>query len=90
MIDLGRFNAERRKVMFRLRERIRAIGLAGDRVIPVQAIKNTLDPGCQVEAMDFPFEYSHENPFPAGQNFTGSSVDRMFDNVFKKVCRFLE
>ena len=47
--------------------RIGAVGLAGDSVVPGYAVAETLGKFCQpgrIAVLDFPFPYSHEQPFP--------------------------
>jgi len=39
--------------------------------------------------MDFPFDYSHEVPFPVGEQGISDSVDAAFSEVFSKASDFL-
>jgi hypothetical protein len=77
----------------RLADRIAAIALTGDGVIPPYEVENTLkgrnrDIPVSVQTMDFPFPYRHEDPFPA---LTGISVevDAAFNEVFERIGAFL-
>ena len=89
MIDLARFRVERRAGFYRMKDQLYAIGMVKDSVIPVSGIKSTLDPGSNFDILDFPYGYSHENPFPVIKGYMSSRVDRSFDLVFEKACRFL-
>jgi hypothetical protein len=89
MIDFSRYRHIREKVLYRLRDRLYAVALMKDKVIPAAGIINTLDTG-YVEVMDFPYNYTHENPFPVFSNHMSSEVDRSFDRVFNTACRFFE
>ncbi|MDY0098185.1 MAG: DUF6051 family protein [Bacteroidales bacterium] len=89
MIDFSRYRHLREKVLYRLRDRLYAVALMKDRVIPAAGIINTLDSG-NVEVMDFPYDYTHENPFPIFSNDMSAEVDRSFDKVFDTACRFFD
>jgi hypothetical protein len=94
MLDY-RVNRDYREQRFRdLQAQICAIALEQDTVVPAYEVVNTLqgihrDTGVPVEVMDFPFEYSHENPFPQKVSLRGQ-VDAAFASVFDRVCRFLQ
>ncbi|MFA6334374.1 MAG: DUF6051 family protein [Bacteroidales bacterium] len=72
--------------------RIRAISLKKDKVIPTNGIKSAL--GIEhyncLEELDFPFEYSHEIPFPAdGPKVEPKERIYWFEKVFSKASDFL-
>lgn len=76
-----------------LHNRLHVCALEKDEVIPAKAVKETFskamkDTNNVVEALDFPFNYSHVTPFP----YTGnqSEVNRAFDTVFNKAAEFLK
>lgn len=74
-------------------DRIKVIGLKNDRVIPSDKIVETMRGKHQniptdIEIMDFPFQYSHEIPFPIGRNNEDEIVDRAFDEVFSSTAEF--
>ncbi len=75
-------------------ERIYAIGLENDKVVPPQAIILTLK-GIQnnlpshVEILDFPYPYTHENPFPIKNKNFQNEVDHQFKIIFDKVATYL-
>lgn len=82
MIDLSRFRRFREKSISGMRDRIRSIGLTKDRVIPAHEIKKTLiATGDNVQIWDFPYQYTHENPFP----FTRSSDSDLIDGSFERM-----
>lgn len=75
-------------------ERIYAIGLVRDIVVPPQAILLTLkgyqgNLPAKVDIFDFPYPYSHENPFPLNNSNFLPQVDTGFRQVFSKVAAFL-
>jgi hypothetical protein len=43
-----------------------------------------------VEVMDFPYAYSHENPFPLMSGTDSLLVDNSFKKVFSKAAAFLQ
>lgn len=86
MIDSSSFTRWRKAGFMKLAGRIRSIGLQKDLVIPPSGIAELLNPG-QTEILDFPYAYSHENPFPLTAN--SSMVDQSFDQVFGKAAAFL-
>jgi len=94
MIDFSRFREIREKALKRLKEQIYFIGLLNDKIIPVNGITETLSPaisknGDNIQIIDFPFPYSHENPFPVFKNPSSIDVDNCFEKVFEPACRFL-
>ncbi len=88
--SMTEFREERFKKMSR---RISAIALAKDEVIPPYEVENTLkgrnrDIPINVETVDFPYSYKHEDPFPAVAGIS-SRVDECFEEVFQKIGGFL-
>ncbi|MGE5420052.1 MAG: DUF6051 family protein [Chloroflexota bacterium] len=92
MIDTGRLKIFREKIISEMRERICAITLLKDLVIPPAGIVETLDcfnTGRVVEVADFPYDYSHENPFPVfGNALISRKVDDCFERVMSKAAEF--
>ncbi len=79
----------------RLNERIKIIALKRDQVIPARFIQSTFsgirnDFRSLVDVLDFPYEYSHEVPFPILSNQDYSQVDRCFEKVFSSAVDFLK
>ena len=73
------------------KNRIRAISLKKDIVIPTQGIISSLGSGAStiLEEVDFPYSYSHENPFPNNKSAINDLVNASFNGVFYKACNFL-
>jgi len=94
MLRMDRLQAFRERSFARLGQRISAIGLARDQVIPGKSILRTLWGATNrnhipVAIMDFPYPYLHENPFPIQNTEMRSSIDGCFKNVFDQASRFL-
>jgi hypothetical protein len=96
MLRLDRFQALREFAFHRLRNQISVIGLSKDQVIPATSIFQTL---CgfgkkrhkiPMSILDFPYPYTHENPFPTGNPVLRPQVDQAFHQVFSQAARFLE
>ena len=90
MLDPFRFRQQREKLLAAIRDRIFAIPLVGDKVVPPEGVIETLGAGSHVDVMDFAYKYSHEKPFPADNNKIADKVDAAFEKVFIPACRFLE
>jgi hypothetical protein len=89
-------NTETRETAFRKHaSKMHAIGLEKDTVIPANKILTTMRGNdklipTNVDILDFPFEYSHENPFPtAGKGIDDLLVDKSFEDVFGRAGQFL-
>lgn len=86
MINATDFTHWREDAFKQIGKRIHAIGLAKDMVIPANNISEILAPE-QTEIMDFPFDYTHENPFPLKGN--PEIVNKAFDVIFEKAMAYL-
>lgn len=78
-----------------LNERIKIIALKKDQVIPAKFIQSTFS--CMkhhvkgmLEIFDFPYNYSHEIPFPVLNNPNYKQVDQCFESVFSSAADFLK
>jgi hypothetical protein len=76
-----------------LSDRIYAVALAQDEVVPPYEVVNTLqgsrrDIPIRVDVVDPPYPHRHEDPFPVGQKHA-VTVDKTFREVFKPICDFL-
>ncbi len=71
--------------------RVRAISLKNDVVIPTEGISSALGGISSkiLEELDFPFEYSHQNPFPMTGKMDKELLSRSFDSVFSRAAAFL-
>jgi hypothetical protein len=64
--------------------------LLKDKVIPATGIMEALDRFVNVDVMDFPYAYSHENPFPLIDGEGASLINTSFNGVFSKAAAFLQ
>ena len=71
--------------------RIRAISLKKDIVMPTNGIIKALGKVSNkiLEEVDFPFQYSHQVPFPLRSKTAQGLVDQSFLNIFGKAATFL-
>lgn len=71
--------------------RIRAISLKKDRVMPTNGVIKALGSisGKILEEMDFPFPYTHQIPFPFRSKTDQALVNQSFQQVFGKAASFL-
>ncbi len=71
--------------------RIRAISLKKDVVMPTEGIIKALGKVSDkvLEEIDFPFQYSHQIPFPFRSKTDQPLVNQAFNNVFSKAAAFL-
>ncbi len=87
-------NKEAREQRFReLQDQLFAVALKKDEVIPANEVLNTLkgdfrDIGTRVKVMDFPFNYTHVNPFPIDAAVE-QLVDKSYKEVFEAAARHL-
>lgn len=93
MLNYKSMRVLRENAFKQMSERIYAITLENDSVVPPYEVINTLqgiarDIPVKIEIMDFSYDYKHEDPFPAAKN-QETEVDRMFTEVFNRISRFL-
>lgn len=87
-------NKEFREGLFRkLQNRLYAVALKKDTVVPPAEVLNALkgeyrDIATRVEILDFPFPYTHVNPFPIDEKLS-KSVDAEFNEVFRIAAEHL-
>lgn len=92
MIDRGRLRSFRERRLRNIRDQIQCTVLKKDTVIPVDGVIQTLSATNRqgiVKVSDFPFSYSHENPFPLFTSSISDEVDRCFELTFSDAERFL-
>lgn len=82
---------ERESFFRQARDRIRAISLRNDKVIPTGGIIKALGKISEkiLEEIDFPFAYSHQVPFPLQPKNYSAEVNQAFRQVFDKAASFL-
>jgi len=94
MIDFGRLRKFREKALSGFRDQTFSVALANDKIIPAEGIVKTMEWSSgrtrgDVEVWDFPYSYSHENPFPVYENSLSKNVDRAFEKLFSVAGEFL-
>jgi len=94
MSGIKKYANHRENAFKYLINRIKAIGLVNDYVVPGHAIRETFGKVVNnnyfdVDVLDFPFKYSHETPFPVNLQKINDSVNQSFHLVFNKASRFL-
>jgi len=75
-----------------MHEQIKVISLKSDKVIPYEGVVQALGEECAnqcMEVLDFPYHYTHENPFPIIRNTDSHAVDLSFRMVFDSAVEFL-
>lgn len=94
MIDFSRLKAFRENILKMLKGQIQTVTLEKDTVIPAHGVVKTLSKwnttvSKTVEVWDFPYPYSHENPFPVFDSPLSRQVDLCFERVFRQASAFL-
>lgn len=94
MLDFSKFRAFRDNFFWKLKGQIRSIALFKDSVIPPEGIVKTLNTIIRnnknsVDVWDFPYAYSHENPFPVFNNTMHHDVDNSFRRLITEAAQFL-
>ncbi len=86
LISADAFRTIRDGYLSAVRGRIRAITLAKDTVVPHSSVGRALSTsGSLVEVLDFPFPYSHVQPFPLDDRYS-EDVDSAFARVFAEAA----
>jgi hypothetical protein len=93
MINYKLMLEHREKLFRKMSDRIMAITLVHDTVIPPYEVMNTLQGSTRdipilVEVLDYPYPYIHEEPFPVHVKIR-EQVDLMFNQTFDRFCKFL-
>lgn len=94
MLDYKTLTNYRENKFREMSDRVYAITLAKDEVVPAYEVINTLqgvnrDIPIRVDILDYPYKYKHEDPFPAVENIK-EQVTEQFEKTFDLVCDFLE
>ena len=92
MIDLGRLKTFRENILKNLKGQIHSLSLLKDTVIPCKGVISTLRNSRKdnsVDIWDFPYDYTHENPFPLFNSSLSLKVDYWFEKVFAEAALFL-
>lgn len=72
-------------------QRIRAISLKKDLVVPTEGVIKAFGRSSLniLKELDFPFDYSHQKPFPTHPEGDKEEVNRAFNSVFSSAAGFL-
>lgn len=94
MIDYNKMIDFREDKIRKISDRLMAVVLKQDAVVPYYEVMNTLqgtarDIPVKIKVMDFPFPYTHENPFPLRDKFQ-EDVNEKFEEVFGLAAEFLK
>ena len=92
LLNKNRFAEFRKKKHKKFEDRILAIPLTKDEVMPPESVKKTLnvdDLKVKIREMHFPFEYNHISPFPLSEKIK-NETNESFEQVFSAVCDWLE
>jgi len=93
MLNYKTLTSYRESKFREMSDRIYAISLNEDTVVPAYEIVNTLqgvkrDIPIRIDVLDFPYKYVHEDPFPALENIK-KQVTEQFERTFDLVCEFI-
>jgi len=93
MLNYGIMSDLREERLRNISDRLLAIGLKQDTVVPPYEIINTLqgkyrDIPVKVDVLDLPYSYKHEDPFPILEKIS-DKVDAGFKRVFDPIGKFL-
>jgi hypothetical protein len=91
MIRPEYYRDKRETIFSILKTRIAGISLLKDKVMPYSGVESCMGgkvAGECFELIDFPYEYTHESPFPATGRVDGQLIDASFLKVFRKCAAF--
>lgn len=92
MIDPEKYKEERESFFVNEKDRISGISLMKDSVMPYSGVEACMGDklaGKCFQIMDFPYEYSHESPFPFNGRTDEAILNSSFLSVFHKAVAFL-
>jgi len=91
MLSPDYFSSLRDKTFAGFSNQMLVYALKEDEVFPEEHImENFNGSGIWVNRLDFPYQYTHESPFPVSKNTEVSEeVDKNFDNIFREIGHFL-
>jgi hypothetical protein len=91
MIDRSRLKTFRENRLRKLKDQIQCTVLRRDTVIPATGAIDTLRDTTRMDIVrvcDFPYPYSHENPFPVSASIQTDEVDKCFNMIFEEAELF--
>jgi hypothetical protein len=86
-------SVERENFFKNMKGRISGISLRKDKVMPYSGVEACMGSKLAeeyIDIMDFPFEYSHETPFPAKGQASEYTIRSSFFSVFSKCAAFFK
>ncbi|MDR0694171.1 MAG: DUF6051 family protein [Prevotellaceae bacterium] len=92
MLSLDKYRPYRENFFRENQHRIAAITLKKDTVIPTTGVAEAFGKECAgkiLEELDFPYEYSHQVPFPVHNRVAPETVQQCFSAVFNRAAAFL-
>ena len=92
LLNKNRFSEFRTKSLKRFEDRILAIPLTRDEVMPPESVRKTLNADglkVKIKEMHFPFEYNHITPFPLSEK-TKNETNECFEKVFQAAADWLQ
>ncbi len=91
MIREDRYRDERNEFFAQAADRIRIIALKKDQVMPVHGIRSAFGKTTPqvMHELDFPFDYSHQVPFPYRSKTDKTLINESFHQVFGQAASFL-
>jgi len=92
MLNYGVMSDLREERLRALAERLLAVTLKQDTVVPPYEVANTLqgkyrDIPVRIDMFDLPYPYKHEDPFPLSEKYS-DDIDAGFKSVFTPICDF--
>lgn len=92
MIRADKFKDERESFFQQSKGRISGVSLVKDTVMPYSGVEACMGDKVARECfqlIDFPYDYSHESPFPANGKVDNPTLSASFSTVFQKAASFL-
>lgn len=92
MLSFPTFREYRESFFQGIQSRMKAVTLKKDTVIPTIGVREALGPGCSgaaLEEWDYPYEYSHQVPFPVYGKVPAELVMEKFNLLFNLASGFL-
>lgn len=84
--------AKREGFFTKLGNRLSGISLKKDKVMPFEGVEACMGQEAadkRFSLMDFPYDYTHESPFPTNGKVEASLLNKSFNDIFSKAAMFL-
>jgi hypothetical protein len=92
MLSFSKYRDYRESFFQEAKNRIKAVTLKNDTVIPTLGVEEAFGKKCapvMLEELDFPYEYSHQIPFPTHARIAPEIVQQSFSQLFDRAAIFL-